>query len=191
MKIGLFFGSFNPIHNGHLAIARYIIENCGMDKLWFVISPHNPLKNRECLIDDKLRFELVKLSIAGNDRFEACDVEFNLAKPSYTISTLDFLQLQYPDYEFYLIMGADNFVNLEKWKDYQRIIGEYRFLVYPRPAFDINDLKLKVNFTMIHAPLMDISSTSIREAIREQQDVSNLIPPATLGFIMENNLYRD
>jgi nicotinate-nucleotide adenylyltransferase len=190
MKIGLFFGSFNPIHNGHLAIANYMIENGNIDRLWFVVSPQNPFKDKEVLLDDQLRLEMVNLAIRGEDRFLACDVEFNLPQPSYSISTLNCLKEKYPDVEFLIIMGSDNVIHLKKWKDYQQIVGEYRFLVYPRPAFDIKSLDLIGNFTLIDAPLMEISSTSIRKAIAEKQDVDQLLPAVVFDYIVRNKLYE-
>jgi len=189
MKIGLFFGSFNPIHNGHLAIADYIIEHGGIDRLWFVVSPQNPLKNRDGLLNDQLRLEMVKLAIADNERIEACDVEFGLPKPSYTINTIKSLQQKYPDDEFFLIMGADNFVNLKKWKDYKFLIDNYEFLIYPRPGFDQQSSDLEGNFTIITAPLMNISSTEIRNLVSENNDVSEYLPKMVFQFIKERCLY--
>jgi nicotinate-nucleotide adenylyltransferase len=190
MKIGLFFGSFNPIHNGHIAIANYMIKNGNIDKLWFVVSPQNPFKDKEVLLDDQLRLEMVNLAVRGEERFEACDIEFNLPQPSYSINTLNCLKEEYPDDEFLLIMGSDNVINLKKWKDYQEIVSEYRFLVYPRPAFDAKHLDLNGNFTLIEAPMMEISSTAIREAISEKHDVDQLLPKAVFDYIIRNRLYE-
>jgi nicotinate-nucleotide adenylyltransferase len=132
---------------------------------------------------------MVKLAIANVPRFEACDIEFHLPQPSYSINTLSCLKEKYPDYEFLLIMGSDNVINLDKWKDYQKIISEYRFLIYPRPGFDNIPTDLKGNFTIITAPLLEISSTSIRKAISEKQDIGGFIPPAVLYYIVSNKLY--
>jgi nicotinate (nicotinamide) nucleotide adenylyltransferase len=189
MKIGLFFGSFNPIHNGHLAIANYMVEHSGIDRLWFVVSPQNPLKNRIGLLNDQLRLEMVKLAIAGNERIEACDVEFGLPKPSYTIDTLGWLQHKYPEDEFFLIMGADNFVNLTKWKNYGTLISNYPFLIYPRPGIDLQSTDLEGYFTIINAPLMDISSTEIRNLIAENSDFREYLPQTVFQFIKERSLY--
>lgn len=190
MRIGLFFGSFNPIHNGHLAIAATMVEKGGLDKLCFVVSPHNPLKDKGILLDDQLRFEMVKLAISNNSRYEASDVEFHLTKPSFTINTLDYLKTQYPDDEFILIMGSDNYIHLDKWKDYNRLLCEYRFFVYPRPGFDAKGLGFEGNITLIEAPLMDISSTSIRKALVMGEEVDSYLPSSVYTFIKEHRLYQ-
>jgi nicotinate-nucleotide adenylyltransferase len=190
MKIGLFFGSFNPIHNGHLAISAYMVEHGDIDRLWFVVSPQNPLKEKDDLLDDTLRLEMVKLAIENDMRYEACDIELTLPQPSFTINTLDALKTNYPSVEFFLIMGSDNFVNLEKWKDYGRIIREYPILIYPRPGFAIKSSILEGNFTLINAPLLPISSTMIREKIGKNENIDSLIPSAVSEFIKSNSLYR-
>ncbi len=189
MKAGLFFGSFNPVHNGHLAIARYMVENGGIDELWFVVSPQNPFKKSENLLDDASRYAMVCLAIKEEAQFRACDVELHLPKPSYTIDTLTFLKEQYPDDKFVIIIGADNYVHLPKWKEYEKLIGEYAFLIYPRPGFVIDDGHFSGNFTLVNSPLMDISSTEIRQAIAEKREVGHLLPPEVLGYIREHNLY--
>jgi nicotinate-nucleotide adenylyltransferase len=190
MKTGLFFGSFNPIHNGHLSIAKHMIEFGGIDQLWFVVSPQNPFKKSENLLCDNYRFEMVTRAIGDDSRFSACDIEFNLPKPSYTINTLTSLREKYPDHEFIIIMGADNFVQLKNWKDYEKLIGEYRFLIYPRPGFDLSVFDLKGNFTIVDSPLLEISSTSIREAITEKQDISHLVPRGVFHYINDMNFFR-
>jgi nicotinate-nucleotide adenylyltransferase len=190
MKIGLFFGSFNPIHNGHLAIAKYMVENGGIDQLWFVVSPQNPFKKSENLLSDNYRLAMVDLAIEGDSRFRACDIELNLPKPSYTINTLTALRQKYPDYEFIIIMGADNFIQLKKWKDYEVLIDEYQFLIYPRPGFDLSKHDLTGNFTMVDSPLMEISSTIIREAIKGKREIYDLLPAKVFQYIGENNFYK-
>jgi nicotinate-nucleotide adenylyltransferase len=190
MKVGLFFGSFNPIHNGHLAIAAYMVEHGDIDRLWFVVSPQNPLKEKDDLLDDTLRLQMVKLAIANDDHLGACDIELALPQPSFTINTLDALKTSFPAIEFRLIMGADNFVNLEKWKDYSRIISEYPILIYPRPGFAMKNSILKGNFTLINAPLLPISSTMIREKIGKNENIDSLIPSAVSEFIKSSSLYR-
>jgi nicotinate-nucleotide adenylyltransferase len=189
MRIGLFFGSFNPIHNGHLSIAKHMIEFGGIDQLWFVVSPQNPFKKSENLLSDHYRFEMVTRAIGDDSRFSACDIEFNLPKPSYTINTLTSLRKKFPDHEFIIIMGADNFVQLKNWKDYEILIGEYRFLIYPRPRFDLSKLDLKGHFTVVDSPLLEISSTSIREAISEKRDIRHLLPAGVNQYIEEMNFY--
>jgi nicotinate-nucleotide adenylyltransferase len=190
MKTGLFFGSFNPIHNGHLAIANYMVENGGIDQLWFVVSPQNPLKKSENLLRDNYRFEMVTRAIGNDSRFSACDIEFNLPKPSYTINTLTSLREEFPYNEFIIIMGADNFVQLKNWKDYEILIGEYRFLIYPRPGSDLSLPDLKGNFSFVDSPLMEVSSTFIREAISKKQDISHLLPPGVFQYINDKNFYK-
>lgn len=190
MKIGLFFGSFNPIHNGHLSIAMYMVENIGIDQLWFVVSPQNPFKKVENLLDDNHRLEMVRLAIEGNSRLFVCDIEFKLPKPSYTINTLTALRQKYPGYEFAIIMGADNFIQLKKWKDYDKLICDYYFLIYPRPGFDLSSHDLNGNFTLVDSPLMEISSTKIREDISVKREIRHLLPPEVFQYIEKKELYR-
>jgi nicotinate-nucleotide adenylyltransferase len=190
MKVGLFFGSFNPIHIGHLAIARLMVQFDDIDQLWFVVSPQNPLKNSDILLDDHFRFEMVKLAIKGDFRFRASDIEFSLPKPSYTVNTLASLRHKFPTNEFVIIMGADNFVQINMWKDYEILIKEYRFLIYPRPGIELPKHELKGNFTFVDSPLMEISSTFIREAISENKDISELLPQGVLKYIEEMNFYK-
>ena len=190
MKIGLFFGSFNPIHNGHLAISRFMVENEAIDQLWFVVSPQNPFKIKDDLLSDNERLIMVNLAIKDESRFKSCEIEFNLPKPSYTINTLTVLSEKYPNEEFIIIMGADNFVQLNKWKDYEILIREYRFLIYPRPEFDLSNLDRKEKFTLVNSPLMEISSSSIRKAISERRDVRDLLSHNVFQYINEMNLYR-
>lgn len=191
MIVGLFFGSFNPIHNGHLAIAEYILNHSQIDQLWFVVSPQNPFKKQESLLDNQLRYEMVKLAISGHSTIEACDVEFGLPKPSYTINTLEHLREIYPNNEFRLIMGSDNYLLIDKWKDYQKIISEYTLIIYPRPGFDPASIAIKGNFQLVYAPQMEISSTSIREAISQNRDISKMVPNAVSTYIAQHNLYRN
>jgi nicotinate-nucleotide adenylyltransferase len=190
MKIGLFFGSFNPIHIGHTAIANCMVEKGGIDRLWFVVSPQNPFKDKEDLLSDKIRLQMVNLAIDYDNRFEACDIELNMPLPSFTINTLNCLQTKYPDNEFLLIMGADNFVNLPKWKDYETLITNYRFLIYPRPECNPENIVLKGNFTFIDAPMLKISSTQIRRDIADNKDVSQFLSPKVNNLIIHNLLYR-
>jgi nicotinate-nucleotide adenylyltransferase len=190
MKVGLFFGSFNPIHIGHLAIARHMVQFDDIDQLWFVVSPQNPLKNTSDLLSDQHRLEMVKLAIKGDFRFRASDIEFNLPKPSYTVNTLAALRKKFPTNEFVIIMGADNFVQIKMWRDYEILIKEYRFLIYPRPGIELPKHELKGNFTFVDSPLMEISSTFIREAISEKRDVSHLLAAGVLHYIEEMNFYK-
>jgi nicotinate-nucleotide adenylyltransferase len=190
MKAGLFFGSYDPVHIGHLAIANYMVEYGGIDQLWFVVSPHNPFKKQENLLDDSQRLEMVRLAIAGDQRFVACDIEFKLPKPSYTINTLEYLSEEYPKYQFIPIMGSDNYVNISQWKDYQILANNYHFLVYPRPGFAIDASTLPFNFRLVEAPLIEISSTFIRKAIAEKHDVRHFLPPSVHKYIEEMAFYK-
>lgn len=167
-----------------------MVEFDDIDQLWFVVSPQNPFKKSENLLNDDYRLEMVNLAIKGDFRFRASDIEFSLPKPSYTINTLNALRKEYPKHEFVLIMGADNFVQLRNWKDYELLISEYRFLIYPRPELDLSKNDLKGNFTIADSPLMEISSTLIRKAISEKKDVHNLLPPEVYKYIKEMNLYK-
>ncbi len=190
MKVGLFFGSFNPIHIGHLAIASYIVDYGGIDRLWFVVTPHNPHKKKKNLANDYDRLEMVNLAIDDDTRFDACDIEFRLPKPSYTINTLTYLKERYPSYIFKLIIGADNLANLHKWKNYEQLTNDYEFIVYPRPGFNIENISIKANYTLVNAPMMDISSTFIRQAIREKKDVRFFLSHKVYKFIFENHIYE-
>ena len=190
MKIGLFFGSFNPIHIGHLAIANYMVEFGPIDQLWFVVTPLNPLKNKQHLLDDYQRLELVHRAIDKDFRFQASDIEFRLPKPNYTINTLTYLKDKFPKNEFYLIIGADNYLTLKKWKNWEILISEYHFLIYPRPGFDHTQLNLGNNIEIIEAPLMEISSTFIRNAIAKGKDVRHFLPPAVDQYIHEMKVYQ-
>lgn len=191
MIVGLYFGSFNPIHIGHLAIANYIVEYGGIDELWFVVSPQNPFKQKKQLLDDYQRLELVNLAIDGDYRFKACDIEFRLTKPSYTINTLAYLSEKYPTKVFKPIIGGDNFDNLSKWKNHEILLRDYEFIVYPRPGYTIdinNDCKGK--FQIVDAPQMDISSTFIRDAIAQGKDIRHFLHPKVYKYITEMRFYQ-
>lgn len=190
MKIGLFFGSFNPIHIGHMAIANYMVEYGPIDQLWFVVTPQNPLKKKSSLLDDYQRLELVNRAIGKDFRFQATDIEFRLPKPNYTINTLVYLKDKFPGYTFFLIIGADNYVSLNKWKNWEVLVSQYHFLVYPRPGFNAQINFPGKNFTLIDAPLIEISSTFIREAIAGGHDVRYFLPPAVHQYIEEMKFYQ-
>lgn len=173
MKIGLYFGSFNPIHNGHLIIASHIIENTDLDKIWFVVSPQNPLKTSSTLLNEYDRLHLVRLSIEQDTRFLVSDIEFKLPKPSYTIDTLTHLSEKYQQHQFTVIMGSDSYSNLEKWKNYKSLIKSYAIIVYNRPNNIVQENKY--NATILDAPMLDISSTFIRNAIKANKSVRYLV----------------
>ncbi len=189
-KIALYFGSFNPIHNGHLAIANYILEYSDLNRLWFVVSPHSPFKNKTSLLPDYQRIELVDLAIENADFFRSSNIEFNLPQPTRTIDTLAYLHEKYPDKEFSLIMGADNLANFHKWKNYRQILDYHNIYVYPRPNSPSNWLEKHKNIKMINAPLIEISSSFIRKAIKEGKDVRFFMPPKVWRLIKEMNYYK-
>ena len=189
MKIGLYFGSFNPIHIGHLIIANHIVNNTDLDKLWFVISPQNPFKNSTSLLNEYHRLHMVNAAIDGETRLRASNVEFKLPKPSYTIDTLTYLNEKYPQHEFSIIMGSDGFKNLDKWKNYQTLIKNYHFYIYKRPGFEITE-SFGANINLINAPLLDISSTLIRNMIKEKKSIRFLVPDVIKEEIERNGYYR-
>lgn len=190
MKVGLYFGSFNPIHNGHLVIANYMLAFAGLDRLWFVVSPHNPHKTKSSLLADHHRLELVNRAIGDNSKMKASNIEFGLPQPSYTINTLAYLSEKYPEYRFSLIMGSDNLATLHKWKNYEEILKHYEILVYPRPGNDGGPLKAHPHVKMVDAPLVEISSTFIREAVKNKKDVRYFLPQAAWEYLREMHFYE-
>lgn len=189
MKTGLYFGSFNPVHIGHLAIANYLIEFTDLDQLWFVISPQNPLKKKASLLDDHKRRTMLELAVETDTRFRVSDIEFKMPKPSYTIDTLTWLQEMHPGYEFVLIMGSDGLPTFHKWKNAQLIQEKYTRYIYPRPGYEVNANEL-VNARVIDAPRMEISSTFIRSALREKRDIRHFLPPNVYEYITEMHFYE-
>lgn len=190
MKIGLFFGSFNPIHNGHLALADYFIKNTDLDQIWFVVTPHNPLKPKATLLNDYKRLELVQLAIEDYPKFRASKIEFNLPQPNYTIHTLAHLKEKYPTHQFVLILGEDNLANFDKWKNHEVILEQYELYVYPRPGVEAKKFKNHPHVKMVDAPNMDVSSTFIRESIRNKKTVENLLPEKVWQYIDDYHLYE-
>lgn len=192
MKTGLFFGSFNPIHIGHLAIANYMLEFTDLSQLWFVVSPHNPLKEKSTLLDDRQRLEMVRLALGDDQRFRVSDIEFKLPRPSYTIDTLAYLEEKFPEREFALIMGSDNLKTIHKWKNIENILTNYQIFVYPRPDYSADEKPLKVpnKITITRAPLMEISSVFIRKAIKDGKDVQYFLPEKVYKYICEMHFYE-
>jgi nicotinate-nucleotide adenylyltransferase len=189
-QIGLLFGSFNPVHIGHLALANYILEYEKRDEIWFVVTPLNPFKASNDLLDENLRLEMIQLAILMEPRFNASDFEFSLPRPSYTIDTLDQLSEKYADHQFSVIMGADNLLAIDKWKEPQRLLQQYQLLVYPRPGFDLDQAQIHPNIHLITAPLFDISSTMLREALHANKNLRFLLPHGVYDFIKEKGLYQ-
>ncbi|MEO6884164.1 MAG: nicotinate (nicotinamide) nucleotide adenylyltransferase [Bacteroidia bacterium] len=190
MKIGLLFGSFNPIHVGHMVIANYMLEFTDLERLWIVVSPHNPLKEKKGLLANNHRFALVQEAIGDHPKMKASKIEFNLPQPSYTINTLTYLKEKHPKDEFVLIMGSDNLNTFHKWKNYESILENYQLYIYPRPNEVGDDLKNHPNVKITEAPLMDISSSFIREAIRNKKNVSHFMPEPVARYVQEMNFYK-
>jgi nicotinate-nucleotide adenylyltransferase len=191
MKIGLFFGSFNPVHTGHLLIANYFVQFTRLDKIWFIISPQNPFKANGTLLDEGTRLEMLKLAINGDERFNASDFEFNLTRPSYTVNTLAELQKTHPNDTFIPIIGGDNLQSFHLWKDYEKIIANHEIYVYRRAGFHENPLlanhpKIKI----FEVPLLNISSTYIREMLQAEKSVKYLVPEKVEKYIKEHKLYQ-
>jgi nicotinate-nucleotide adenylyltransferase len=190
MKIGLFFGSFNPIHIGHMIIANVMATQSDLQKVWFVVSPQNPLKPSKGLLHEFDRYDLVKAAVADNSGLEVSDVEFHLPKPSYTIDTLTHLSEKYPNKEFKLILGEDNLENFGKWKNHEQILQHYGLLVYPRPRVTTTALQRHPQVTMIEAPLLDISATYIRNCIKNNKSIRYLVPEPVEHMIFNKQFYR-
>lgn len=190
MKIGLFFGSFNPVHVGHLIIAGYMANYTGLKEVWLIVSPHNPLKNKEDLIQMYDRLEMAKLATENAENIRVSDIEFGLPQPSYTIDTLVHLREQYPEHEFSLIMGSDNLKSLKKWKNYELILRDYQVFVYPRPGYEAPELSDHPSVVMTDTPLMELSSTFIRQSYKQGKRIRFFVPDSVLEFIESKSLYR-
>ena len=197
MKIGLYFGTFNPIHIGHLIIANHMAEHAVLDQIWMVVTPHNPLKKKDTLLKDALRLELVHLATEGYPKIKPSDIEFKLPQPSYTVNTLAYIQEKYPNNEFSLIMGEDNLKSFHKWKNYEVILQNHDIYVYPRLDAKNSLAEVKKNILENHpkihfidAPVVEISATFIREAIKKNINIQPLLPNKVWEYINHNNLYR-
>ncbi|GAA4300345.1 nicotinate (nicotinamide) nucleotide adenylyltransferase [Compostibacter hankyongensis] len=189
MKVGLYFGSFNPVHTGHLIIANFVAYNTDVDSVWFVISPQNPLKPSASLLNEYDRLHLVSLAIENEPRLRASNVEFSLPRPSYTIDTLTYLREKYPDYEFVVILGSDSLENLPRWKNHELILRDYALYVYTRPGHP-SPSHLGDSVTVLSAPLLDLSASAIRRMIREEKSVRYMVPDNVYEYIKTNHYYR-
>ncbi|MEG1589840.1 nicotinate (nicotinamide) nucleotide adenylyltransferase [Chryseobacterium sp.] len=192
-KIGLFFGSFNPIHIGHLILANYILENSDMNELWFVVSPQNPFKEKKSLLSNHNRLDMVELSIKNYPNMRASNVEFSLPTPSYTIDTLTYLKEKYPDHSFSLIMGEDNLGSLHKWKNADLLVKDHHIIVYPR-VFEGDKKSSKYtnheNISLIKAPVIELSATEIRNMIQQGKNVRPMLPPEVFEYLDGSSFYK-
>jgi len=189
MKIGLYFGSFNPIHIGHLIIASHIADFTAVKQVWFVVSPQNPLKSSASLLNEHQRLFLVQKAIEKDSRFKTCDIEFKMPKPSYTIDTLTYLSEKYPEHSFQIIIGSDSFQNIQQWKNYTELIKKYTFLVYERPGYAIQN-HLNAAVEVLKAPMLDISATQIRENIKNGKSIHYLVPDVVIEEIEKGKYYK-
>ena len=189
MKIGLYFGSFNPVHVAHLIIANHILNETDIEKVWFVVSPQNPFKNESNLLNEYHRLHLVRLATEEDNRIKASDIEFNLPRPSYSTNTLTYLIEKYPEHEFCILMGSDSFQNLHKWKNYESIVKNYSIYVYSRPGFPAEN-KIGAKMTLIDAPLLQLSSTQIRKYIKEGKSTRYMLPDKVMEEIEKGGYYK-
>lgn len=189
-KTGLLFGSFNPIHNGHLILASYMAAFTDLDEVWFVVSPQNPLKEKNSLLADYHRLALVRLAIEDHPKMKAEDIEFKMPKPSYTIDTLTWLNEKYPDRSFIVICGTDNFQSFHKWKNYEQILDQYCLYVYPRPGYDLEEYASNPHIKLFDAPNMEISSSFIRKGIKAKKNMQFWMPQKVYDYIVEMHFYE-
>lgn len=190
MNIGLFFGSFNPVHNGHLMMANYLCQVTDLKQVWMVVSPQNPFKEKSTLLRERERLHLLHLAIDDNPRLRASDIEFNLPRPSYTIDTLTYLSEKYPKHRFALIMGSDNLATLHKWKNYEQILEQHTIYVYARMGSGEHPFPHHPHIRIVEFPFLDISATFIRESIAKGLSMQYFLPEKVWQYIDENNLYR-
>jgi nicotinate-nucleotide adenylyltransferase len=189
MKIGLFFGSFNPIHHGHLMVASFIANHTELKQIWLVVSPQNPHKTQSSLLNEYDRLHLAQLAVENDTQIKVSDIEFKLPKPSYTIDTLTYLQEKYPQHQFYVIMGSDSFKNLPKWKNFETLVKNYKFIVYSRPGFDITE-EYGADVTFLEAPMLELSATLIRNNCKEGITIRYLVPEDVRLEIERNNYFK-
>lgn len=189
MRIGIFGGSFNPIHNGHMSIARYVTAHGLADEVWFMVSPLNPLKRQQGLADENLRLEMVRLAVEEEERIRACDFEFHLPRPSYTWNTLCALRARYPDNEFSLLIGADNWNIFSRWRHSEDIIRHHPLLVYPRKGYPVDTGLLPSPVRYMDSPEFNVSSTQLRELAARGEDIAPYVPQSVYRFIKDTGLY--
>ncbi len=190
IKTAFFSGTFNPVHSGHLILANYLCEYEGFDEIWISVTPQNPLREKLSCQADKHRIEMLRRAVTGNPKIKATDIEFSLPLPSYTIQTLDFLREQYPEREFTLVIGADNWLLFNRWKESERIIAEYRIVIYPRRSYEVDETALPPTVRYCHAPVIEISSTRIREGIASGKNMNYFVPQSVYDYITSHGLYQ-
>lgn len=190
IQTAFFSGTFNPIHSGHLILANYLCEYAEFDEIWISVTPQNPLREKLSDQADKHRIEMLRRAVTGNPKIKATDIEFSLPLPSYTIQTLDFLREQYPEREFTLVIGADNWLRFNRWKESERIIGEYRICIYPRKGYEVDETALPTTVRYCHAPIVEISSTQIREGIAAGKNMNYFVPQSVYDYITSLGLYQ-
>ncbi len=189
-KTGLFFGSFNPIHQGHLMIANYMVEFTNIDQVWFIVSPHNPLKEKASLLADYHRLAMANIAVEDDPRFRASNIEFHLPQPSYTIDTLTYLTEKYPEKEFVMICGSDNLPTFSKWKNYEELLNQYHLYIYPRPKTESSQFDDHPHVHFTKAPLIEISSSFIRQSIQEGKDLRQFLPEKVWKYLTEMHFYE-
>lgn len=190
-KVGIYSGSFNPIHHGHLMLASYLVTFGELDELWLLVSPQNPLKPKAELLDDQHRLEMARLAVGDDPFIKVSDVEMHLPRPSYTINTLQHLSEQYPDNQFVFVCGMDSLQNLDKWKDYEKILENYPILVFPRKGYDGGELIKHPSVRVVETPIIELSSTFIRNCIANNINVRHFIPENAYNYLINNNLYKN
>lgn len=190
MKIGIYGGTFSPLHNGHIALAKAFLKQARLDEVWFVVSPQNPFKKDETLVDDNLRLQMVAEALQGEESLKASDVEFHMPRPSYMCNTLRHLRATYPANTFVLLIGGDNWKAFDRWKNYQEILANHTVVVYPRRGDEIEAAGLPEGVKLLDAPLLDVSSTLIRQKVQRGEPVDGLVPASVDKFIREHELYR-
>ena len=189
-RIGIYSGSFNPIHHGHVMLANYLVEFSDLDELWFVVSPQNPLKQKSELLDDDERLKMVQLAVGDDPRFHVSDIEMHLPLPSYTINTLTALSEQHTDCQFVFICGMDSLQNLHRWYQYKSILDNHELLVFPREGYDGGELVHHPSVTMLKTPILEISSTFIRQCVKEGRDMRHFMPEKAFLYMQENGFYK-